>query len=159
MLRMASVDRERENFQSSQNSVKITWLWRAHRKISNGTNDLWNRVTVWKICAVEVLIKHGHSIGGYINICTTDIKMPHGSTIGYHVSSTNGIFKGPCGPIEKCHVAPPRDAMWHHPINSTCLVWIDKTRTLVKKWNNQHAPRGQINGRHMASMKPLIKNH
>jgi hypothetical protein len=43
MLGMASADRERVKIQSSQNSVKMTWLRRARLKISNGANVLSNR--------------------------------------------------------------------------------------------------------------------
>jgi hypothetical protein len=50
-------------------------------------------------------------MAGHHHHMDADINMPHGSTIGCHVSPTNGIFRGPYGPIEKCHVGPPRE---HH---------------------------------------------
>jgi hypothetical protein len=49
MLRMASVDRERVKIQSSQNSVKMAWLQRAHLNISNDANDLSNRARMKNI--------------------------------------------------------------------------------------------------------------
>jgi hypothetical protein len=51
---MASTDRERENIQSSQNSMKVKSLRRVRRNISNGANNLPNEVTDRKIFAVKV---------------------------------------------------------------------------------------------------------
>jgi hypothetical protein len=41
------------------------------------------------------------------------------------MSPTNRIFKAPFGPVEKCHMAPPGDAMWHHPEGAMCPVQVD----------------------------------
>jgi hypothetical protein len=49
MLRVASTDNKREKTKSSSNSVKMTRLRRARRKISNGKNGLSNRVTDQKL--------------------------------------------------------------------------------------------------------------
>jgi hypothetical protein len=51
---MASVDTKREKFQSPQNSVKVASSRREHRKISNGSNGLSNKVMNQKIFTVKV---------------------------------------------------------------------------------------------------------
>jgi hypothetical protein len=51
---MASTDREREKFQSPQNSMKLASSRRARRKISNDVNNSSNRVMNQKIFAVKV---------------------------------------------------------------------------------------------------------
>jgi hypothetical protein len=50
-----------------------------------------------------------------------DVSMPRGSTRGCHMSLEFGLFRVPCGPVKKCHVASPGDAKWHHPEDATCL--------------------------------------
>jgi len=63
---------------------------------------------------------------GDVIIRDVDVSMPCGSTRGFHVSPANGIFRGPYGPIEKCHVAPPGDTMWHHPGSAMCQYDSDR---------------------------------
>jgi hypothetical protein len=55
-LRMALVDKERENIQIHQNSVKLASSQRARRKISNDVNNSSNRVTDQKIFTVKGLV-------------------------------------------------------------------------------------------------------
>jgi len=52
--------------------------------------------------------------------CHDDVSMPRGITRGYHVSLKFGLFRASCGPVKKCHMASPSDAMWHHPEGATC---------------------------------------
>jgi hypothetical protein len=65
------------------------------------------------------------------------------------MSPTNGIFRGPCGPIEKCHVAPPGDATWHHPGSTTCQYRVTGKQhqhtgglSVGATWPNHRATRG-----------------